>query len=452
MSAPMWPALTAMALGAAGASAANERFAVLPVDAGDGGANAVRAAAAVRAALLHSDLTVLALEPTRAVLVDYQHRGGAELLSYQARLEQAEAALSALDEASSLQILELLIMDLAADPEFSRDKQSLLQLARVKLAARLIGLAGAKETGKGETDNGRRARVLLADALRANPKLAPSRDDFPPRFHLLLDLARRELTERGTGGMQVDSRPRDATVFIEGREVGKTPLTLGNDMLTKGSYRVWVEHLGARSVPQVLEVGERVTPMFVDLDFEGALWADGPGLRPLAGTTIDQQVAQKIGRFLEVDTLLLVGTARYDDDALWLWGAAFSVADGTTARRGAVRVAEAGASETTLHNALGAASTTLASFLGRGDHRGVEDRDLPASVLPQHTREGLVGPTGAPVTSQTTAGEGVPWVAVGGAGAVAGVLVAALVTAGIVTLLASQPANAQLVISAERLK
>lgn len=449
MPAPMRPAglLVALVLAVAGTvagAARAERFAVLPVDAGDGGELPVRAAAAVRASLQSGDLEVLGVEQTRAVLVDYLRRGGAELASYQRRLEQAEAALTALDEMSSLKILELLITDLAADPEFSREKHALLEVARLKLAARLVGLAGAKETGKGETDNGKRARVLLADALRANPKLAPSRDDFPPRFHLLFDNARAEIAARGTGGLNIDSRPRGATVLVEGRDVGKTPLTLGNDMLTKGSYRVWVESGGARSVPQLLEVGDRTTPVFVDLAFEGALWADGPGLRPLAGNTIDEEVAKKIGRFLGVDSLLLVGKARYDDDADWLWGAAFAVAEGTTARRGAVRMGD--------DVSLDTAATTLARFLGRGEERGVENRPLPPSVLPQQQHSAVAGPlTSAAMMSSSTSGDGgVPWLAVGAIGG--GVLVAGLATVGIVALLASQPKDALLVISAERLK
>ena len=435
------PVLTALVLAAASARA--ERFAVLPVDAGDGGEVPVRAAAAVRASLEKGDLEVLAIEPTRAVFVDYLRRGGAELATYQKRLDQAEAALSALDEASSLKILELLITDLAADPEFSREKHALLELSRLKLAARLVGLAGAKETGKGETENGKRARALLVDALHANPKLTPSRDDFPPRFHLLFDKARTEIAALGTGGMNVDSRPQGATVIVEGRDVGKTPLTLGNDMLTKGSYRVWVESGGARSVPQVLEVSDRVTPVFVDLAFEGALWADGPGLRPLAGNTIDEEVAKKVGRFLGVDTLLLVGRARYDDDAEWLWGAAFTVADGTTARRGAVRIGD--------ESSLEAASVTLASFLGRGEERGIEDRPLPPSVLPPPKRNSVVGPmTSGPTMSLSTTGDGeVPWLAVGAVGG--SILVVGLATLGVIALVVNQPKNAQLAISAERL-
>lgn len=400
-----------------------ETFAVLPVDAArDGGTLPVAAAAAMRKTLEAKKLKVLSVDETKKVIDERLDRGGNPLSFYAGQLELAEQALTALDDAKSLQILDNLIRDLAIDPSFSKEKHELLEKARLKRAARLVALAGAKESGKAETDNGKKARALLVETLRANPKLLLSRDEYPPRFHTLLEGAREDLAALGTGGMNIDSRPRGATVYVEGLEIGKTPLSLGNDVFARGSYRVWVEAGRATSVPRVIDVGAEVTPVVIDLAFEGALWGGGPGLHPLEGTSIDEVVARTIGGFLKVDTLLLVGTSRYDGDDDWLWGAAFAVRDGSTARRGAVRIGD----DVDLEHA----AATLASFLGTGEDEGsVENRPLPESVLP--TGKSVSGTASGPTMSLSqSGGEEPPWVLIGGVSA--GVVVIAA-TVGVLT-------------------
>lgn len=407
---------------ASSARARPEKLAVLPVDAArDGGKVPIAAAATMRQVLIGKGLSVLDVDETQKLITERLDRGGNPLSFYAAQLELAEQALAALDEQRSLQILDNLVRDLSIDPAFSKEKRELLEKARLKRAARLVALAGAKETGKAETDNGMKARALLLEALRANPKLALSRDDYPPRFFALLEKAREDLHALGTGGINIDSRPRGATVYVEGREMGKTPLVLGGDVLAKGSYRVWVEAGRAASVPQIVEVGGEAKPVVIDLAFEGALWAEGPGLHPLEGTSIDSALARTIGGFLKADTLLLVGTTQYEGDDAWLWGAAFNVSDGTTPRRGAVRIDR--------EDKLGDAAATLATFLGTGESESdVEARPLPASVLPPPQLGGNAG--GPSFSVSTSSGEEVPWVLVGG------------VTAGVVVIAATAGALA----------
>ncbi len=423
-----------------------ERFAVLAVDADhDGGAVPLEAADAVRAALERRGIEMLDADATRALFHRQLDLGGNTVAEYKTQLAKADQALAALDQDASLRILTSVIRALANDPDPSTEKQALLEPARLKLASRLVALAGPKESGNGETEKGREARAILVDALRANPALAPSPDEYPPRFLSLVAAARSDLVQRPTGLLVVDSRPQGATVFLDGRDMGRTPLSLGKDAnVVAGSYHVWVELGGARSVPKVITIGESPSPVFVDLAFEGALWQEGPGLRPIAGSGIDEAVARKIGSFLEVDTLLLVGTARYDDDGAWLWGAAFHVGDGTTARRGAVRLADG--------VAVTAAAGTLAAFLGLGEDDGVEQRPLPPSVLPEKKVSVAGSSTSSPSLSVTTKQvvEGIPWVPVGiTAGAV---VAAAAVAGGIFAVVALSPKEGEVVFTVEDLK
>ena len=241
--------------------------------------------------------------------------------------------------------------------------------------------------------------------------------------------------------LNVDSRPQGATVFLEGRDIGKTPLNLGTGSnLAVGSYRMWVELGKAKSIPQPITVGESAVPIVIDLAFEGALWAEGPGLHPLEGNAIDEDVAKKIGRFLGVDTLLLVGKS-YDNGQEWLFGYAFEVAEGTTARRGSVKVG----GDVTIANA----AANLAAFLGRGDREGVDvNRALPASVLPQRRASVAGNSTSSPSltvsSTQAPAEIEIPWVPIG---VVTGaVLAAAAVAAGIVAIIALSPQDGSAVV------
>lgn len=392
----------------------------------------LRAAAALRAALHAQGVSVLDEETARRAMNEHVARGGQELGTYEERLAQAEQALGALQPERSVELLESLTADLAQDADFTLDKQRLLESARLKLASRLIGLAGSKETGKAETPSGARAKAALVDALRANPKLTPSREEYPPRFHVVLEQARVELNRLGTGGLRVDSRPTGATVFIEGRNLGQTPLALGDDVLARGAYRMWVELDGVRSVPQVVRVDARTTVVFVDLALDGALWAAGPGLRPVPGGVLDEDVLRKVAGLLGVQRMVLVGRWR-DDEGDFLWTTSLAVADGTRVRTGAVVLDPQGRHDDAL--------ASLATFAAGGDARGIREKALPPSVLPPRTSGG------AEKFPALGAAEGeVPWGTVALIAAGAGVLLAAGGAAVAVAMLAPKDGAAILVV------
>mgnify|MGYP001590697394 CR=1 FL=1 len=402
------------------APAAAERYAVVAVDtANDGAAPALSAARAARERLRASGADVLDEEATRAPLREHLSRGGAPLSTYQGRLAQSEAALAALEQDKAVQILETLVTDLVSDQEPTVEKLQLLEQARLRLATRLIGLGGKRETGRSETPEGKRAHKLLVDALRTHPTLAPSKDEYPARFFTLLDGARTALDAQGRGGLHVDSRPRGATVLLDGRDVGRTPLVLGPDALSLGEYRLWVSIGAARSVPMRVLVEPEAKPLLVDLAFDGALWPEGPGLRPVEGASIDEDVAKTVGGVLGADVLLLIGVSEgAGGDAPSLWGAAFTVARAQAARRGAVPLVAGVAVED--------ATAELVRYLAGDDGGDARARELQRTVLPQKDQaSGAVG-------AAEVAGE-FPWVAVGviGGGVAAALLVGGAVVAAV---------------------
>lgn len=381
-----------------------ERYAVLAVDgARDGAAPALAAAREMRARLKAAGVDVLDEEATRSPLRAHLSRGGAPLASYQGRVAQSEAALAALEQEKAVQILESLVRDLVADQEPSVEKLALLEQSRLRLANRLIGLGGKRETGQAETEQGQQAHRLLVDALRTRPTLAPSKDEYPARFFVLMEKARHTLELQGQGGLHVDSRPRGATVLLEGRDVGRTPLVLGADALPRGEYRMWLTLGMARSVPVRVFVDAAPKPVIVDLAFDGALWPEGPGLRPVEGASIDEDVAKEVGSLLGAERLILAGTSPGEGGVPSLWAASFSVARAEAARRGAVPLpAEAKVDE---------AADQLLRYLSGEDFGQARASELPPGVLP-------------PKEPAAAAGESeLPWTPIGiVAGSAAGVL------------------------------
>lgn len=387
----------------------------------DGAHLPVRAAEVLRAALVRQGIPVLDTEATRDAFEARRQRSGTDMHAYRRRFQEADESLNAQDPEPSLAVLEALITDLAVDPEFSVEKQALLEQARMKLALRLIGLAGRGETGKAETVFGRRARTLLVDALRTNPALDPSRSEYPPRFFNAVEAARVELAALGTGGLRVESRPLGADVYIEGRRFGPTPLALGDALLPRGTYRVWVEAEGVRSLPKLVRIGEKTRTVVVDLAFEGALWTAGPGLQPMAGAPVDEAMVRTLGELLQVEQVVLVGRWQYQERGDWLWGALVSVADGHLTRHGVLHVEE--------HPRLEAGVEALAALLAGEAQRDVEERPLPPAVLP--------GQVPAPRAASTPADRELPWVPMGIAAG--SVIAAALAVGAVIVLIAAAP-------------
>lgn len=344
---------------------------------------------------------------------------GFTLRSLRERIEAAEQAQKDLDVERSIEILESVLADLQSDGDFTAAKQELHEQARLRAATRLLALAGPDEDGSAKTPRGERALAHLRAAVRVNPTLTLSEKRYPPRLRRLLERAKRDLQAAGLGGLSVDSTPPGATVYVEGRPVGLTPLRL-LEQLPRGRYRVWLEHEGAKSATRRLQVTEQPATLEVNLAFEGALWAGGPGLRPIPGESLDGDVVAKAGSLVDASDVVVAGVQD---------GVAFAArvgSDGAVRARAAAPLAGAALPDT---------AAALVERLASGPREG--DPEIPARVLPA----GGVHAAGSASAAQAADEDdgALWWWIAGGAGAVTAVVATAAVVGGLAWAAATPP-------------
>lgn len=203
-----------------------------------------------------------------------------------------------------------------------------------------------QELGRGVT-----AQAVLERLLRATPELNADPRQYPPSFQGLVDDARARLRAQGVHRLTVESHP-SARVFVEGRDVGTTPVTIER---WPGRYRVAGSSGGIVAPVQQVDLSEdRLVQL--DLSLLGTLMPeDGPGIV----LTADRQVASlpSLGARLGLDRL--VATTLLQEGRLTLLSASvFDVRRGTIERTGRI-VVERGMPPAT-------AMEALASYLATG--------------------------------------------------------------------------------------
>lgn len=109
--------------------------------------------------------------------------------------------------------------------------------------------------------------------VRVAPQFQADPSAWPPSSIRALDAVRKETQHSKKGLLQVSTLAGSpASVFVDGREVGKTPLRLE---LPQGTYRLSLLSQDAESFPRVVRLG-REEAVTVDLAFEGSLTAQMP--------------------------------------------------------------------------------------------------------------------------------------------------------------------------------
>jgi hypothetical protein len=335
-----------------------------------------------------------------------------DLGTAKATLQAADTAFNAIEHERSVAMLESLIEQLEKDAVFSVDKRDLLQTARLQCARRLMGIAGPTETGQAETKNGVRAKSHLQAALRLDPAIALDAQSAAPKLRALLKAAREAVAAEGHAAVAVKSTPAGATVYLDGRDLGQTPLTTPA-LVSPGRYRLWLEQGGHRSFTRVVDVDERPLTADIHVGVESALRPTGPGLSPPMVPFTPDDVAH-LARRLGVEKLVVIADGHDEDGArtLTVFGR-----DGTVLH----------SAHATAQHPLQSAEQVLASFAGP-----VSLSWPPPAAL---YRAPVADPVGAAsLTAVPSIAEaGPPWLAIGagvGAAVVVGVATAAVLVLG----------------------
>lgn len=233
----------------------------------------------------------------------------------------AVAASQSGDYEGSARTLRAVIDDLErlpATPEaFSQWSRAVLRLARTE------GSLGHK----GES------RELLERLVRADPGLKVDPEQYPPSFAKQVEDVRTALKAGPQRKLTVTSS-RAAKIFVEGREVGATPLSIS---LPSGSYRISAVANGARLPPVAIDLSGGDSTLALDFGVADMYRPEaGPGLALVPAQRANGIITA--GASLKLDRVLATSVSS-DGDVRYLVGSLYDVRKGSLLREGRLRLA-----------------------------------------------------------------------------------------------------------------
>ena len=178
------------------------------------------------------------------------------------------------------------------------------------------------------------AESLAVELDRSYPDLPVTERDHGPEAATFVKKIRAQRGAHAPLALSIESTPTGASVFLDGRYVGTTPLRLPD--VQPGRYRV-LAHAGEQhSRVHVVSVREESVTVRLDLPFDGALRAGGFQFQSEAERRqLEADYVLRLARALgaaEVITMGLAGTAERP-----LWGATvYTVESGGVLRSAAV--------------------------------------------------------------------------------------------------------------------
>ncbi len=165
--------------------------------------------------------------------------------------------------------------------------------------------------------------------LRVDPMYRADADAWPPSTVRAVDAVRKELQRSKRAVLEVTSSTGPgAQVFLDGREVGKTPLRLE---LPVGAYRLALMAQGEVSFPKVVNL-VRDEAVQVDLAFEGSLTAQVPLC--LNG---DDSRALRLAMAVDADRLVVLRNAAQKGNPFYVNGLLYDVDRGERVRNAGIR-------------------------------------------------------------------------------------------------------------------
>jgi hypothetical protein len=339
----------ALALLAPGVGAASEKVAVIAVGDPTAGpdADVAELAHQVRAACRDRSGGVLDVPTMRALLL------GQGSNATVAELDRAYGGVLAVYQngefESAFRTVRAIVDDLESLPE---TEESYFQWKRATLRLAHLALASNDQRG---------AEAAFAKLARTEPNLMPAPDQFSPGFRKRFEEVKKKVAALPRRKLSFTAEGRDGTVYVNGRAMGTTPLTV---TLPVGSYRIGGA-TGSLRVPSFrVELDQEDRTVVLDFALAEALRVNaGPGLALSAPSRAYGII--RAGAWLGVEKLVVV-TRTEEGQAQFLLGSIYDVQRGALLREGSVRMVAGSVPSVNL--------SALASFLLTGQSsREVKD-------------------------------------------------------------------------------
>jgi PEGA domain len=189
------------------------------------------------------------------------------------------------------------------------------------------------------------ALQAFAEVLRLDPRRELDPDYYSPGTRAAFEKVRKQLASVRRGKLLVTSSPPGADVFLDGRHVGKTPLSAD---FIPGTYPLQIMKDGALSFTRSVQVqADRSVAASVDLGFEGMVQAGPP---PCVRTRPDEadplRGVAKLSAMLGVGEVVVVRLVRGTTGPAMVSAALLNVETGQQVREGSLKLTNAGDIET----------------------------------------------------------------------------------------------------------
>lgn len=167
-------------------------------------------------------------------------------------------------------------------------------------------------------DRAKDSNEAMRRIVRVDPHFEADANAWPPSTMQALEVVRKEVQRSKKGLLKVSVLAgAESSVYVDGREVGKTPLRLE---LPQGTYRLSLLSKDAVSFPRVVNLG-REEVVQVDMAFEGSimsqtpLCASGDDARAIRlATTVDARRVVVLRNTAQKGNPLYVSGVLYDVD------------------------------------------------------------------------------------------------------------------------------------------
>lgn len=231
------------------------------------------------------------------------------------------------------------------------------------------------------------ARAAMEKVLAVEPRHQPDPEQYSPTYRREFEAARLRVAARPRRSLTVTAIGRGGTVFVNGRQFGRTPVTA---VLPPGRYRVGGA-AGPLRVPSLwVELEDEDRAVVLDFSLAEALRVNaGPGLT-LAPAGRHAGVV-RAGAWLGVDRLLAASIVT-EGEVQYLAGSIYDVRRGAMMREGLVRMVAGSVPSAN----LGA----LAAFLLTGQP---QQAVVPVATEPVPAPLALGAPTGTVTEEQPVA-------------------------------------------------